>query len=90
MAIVGGAKVSSKIAVLKNLVMKLDHVIIGGGMANTFLYRRRGANGARRLHEADQVETVAGNPGKLAEAHPAATLHLPEDVVCRDRVQGRG
>ncbi|MCT4579448.1 phosphoglycerate kinase [Donghicola sp.] len=77
-AIVGGAKVSSKIAVLKNLVMKLDHVIIGGGMANTFLYAD-GAPMGRSLHEADQVETVQ-EIRKLAEKS-GCQIHLPEDVV---------
>ena len=38
LAIIGGSKVSTKISVLKNLVYKLDNLIIGGGMANTFLY----------------------------------------------------
>ncbi|PRY87689.1 phosphoglycerate kinase [Donghicola tyrosinivorans] len=77
-AIVGGAKVSSKIAVLKNLVTKLDHVIIGGGMANTFLFAD-GAPMGRSLHEADQVETVA-QIRKLA-AKSGCQIHLPTDVV---------
>ncbi|MBW0158304.1 phosphoglycerate kinase [Sedimentimonas flavescens] len=77
-AIVGGAKVSSKIAVLKNLVRKLDHVIIGGGMANTFLFASGAAMG-RSLHEADQVGTVREIEA-LARAH-GCCLHLPRDVV---------
>lgn len=77
-AIVGGAKVSTKIAVLKNLVQKLDHVIIGGGMANTFLF----ANGApmgTSLYEADQIETVREIQA-LANAS-GCRVHLPSDVV---------
>ncbi|SON57402.1 Phosphoglycerate kinase [Hartmannibacter diazotrophicus] len=77
-AIVGGSKVSTKIAVLKNLVGKLDHVIIGGGMANTFLFAE-GAPMGRSLHEADQIETVH-EIAALARAS-GCTLHLPEDVV---------
>jgi phosphoglycerate kinase len=57
-AIVGGAKVSSKIAVLRHLVTQLDAIIIGGGMANTFLYAD-GAPMGTSLCEIDQVETVA-------------------------------
>ena len=77
-AIVGGAKVSSKIAVLKNLVAKVDHIIIGGGMANTFLFAD-GAPMGKSLHEADEVETVR----EIRDLAKAAncTLHLPEDVV---------
>ncbi|APZ53813.1 phosphoglycerate kinase [Salipiger abyssi] len=77
-ALVGGAKVSSKIAVLKNLVGKLDAVIIGGGMANTFLYAR-GCPMGRSLHEADQIATVR-EIETLAEASGCEIL-LPEDVV---------
>ena len=47
-AVVGGAKVSSKIDVLRNLVSKVDHLIIGGGMANTFLVRPEPADAHRQ------------------------------------------
>ncbi|WP_457647975.1 phosphoglycerate kinase [Profundibacter sp.] len=77
-AIVGGAKVSSKIAVLKNLVGKLDAVIIGGGMANTFLFAD-GAPMGKSLHEADQIETVK-EIRELA-AKSGCKLLLPIDVV---------
>ncbi|MCR8546734.1 phosphoglycerate kinase [Salipiger sp. P9] len=77
-ALVGGAKVSSKIAVLKNLVGKLDAVIIGGGMANTFLYAR-GCPMGKSLHEVDQIATVR-EIETLAEASGCELL-LPEDVV---------
>ena len=77
-AIVGGAKVSTKIAVLKNLVAKLDGVIIGGGMANTFLFAD-GAPMEASLHEPDQVDTVAEIRALAAEHN--CTLYLPEDVA---------
>ena len=77
-AIVGGAKVSTKIAVLKNLVGKLDHVIIGGGMANTFLFED-GAPMGKSLHEADQSDTVR-EIRQLAESSDCL-IHLPADVV---------
>lgn len=78
-AIVGGAKVSTKISVLKNLVGKLDAVIIGGGMANTFLFAD-GAPMGKSLHEADQLETVK-EIRALAEKSGCRLL-LPTDVVC--------
>ena len=77
-AIVGGAKVSTKIAVLKNLVGKVDHVIVGGGMANTFLFAK-GATMGKSLHEADQAGTVAEILALAAKA--GCTVHLPADVV---------
>ncbi|AXX97193.1 phosphoglycerate kinase [Profundibacter amoris] len=77
-AIVGGAKVSSKISVLKNLVGKLDAVIIGGGMANTFLFAD-GAPMGKSLFEADQIETVR-EIRELAEKSGCKLL-LPSDVV---------
>ncbi|MBS8227181.1 phosphoglycerate kinase [Vannielia litorea] len=77
-AIVGGAKVSTKIVVLKHLAARVDHLVVGGGMANTFLFAE-GAPMGRSLHEADQVEMVEA----IREAARASgcTLHLPTDVV---------
>ncbi len=77
-AIVGGAKVSSKIAVLKNLVGKLDAVIIGGGMANTFLFAD-GAPMGKSLHEADQLETI--KEIRALAKKSGCKLLLPSDVV---------
>ncbi len=78
-AIVGGAKISSKIPVLKNLVSKLDAVIIGGAMANTFLFED-GAPMGTSLHEVDQGDTV-GEIRALAKQAGCEIL-LPTDVVC--------
>jgi phosphoglycerate kinase len=78
-AIVGGAKVSTKIDVLRNLVAKLDAVIVGGGMANTFLFAD-GAPMGRSLHEPDQIETVAAI--RAAAAASGCRILLPGDVVC--------
>lgn len=77
-AVVGGAKVSSKLAVLENLVAKVDHLIIGGGMANTFLYAHGHDIGAS-LCEKDLKDTAL----KIIENAKAAgcTVHLPTDVV---------
>ncbi len=77
-AVVGGAKVSTKLDVLKHLVGKVDHLIIGGGMANTFLAARGVAIG-RSLAERD----LTGTAEEILEAADKAncTVHLPYDVV---------
>ena len=77
-AVVGGAKVSSKLAVLEHLVDKVDHLIIGGGMANTFL-AARGVDVGKSLCEHDLVDTA----NKIFDAADKAgcTIHLPYDVV---------
>ena len=77
-AVVGGAKVSSKIDVLTHLVTKVDHLIIGGGMANTFL-AARGIDVGKSLCEHDFGATALDI---LARAERAGcTVHLPYDVV---------
>lgn len=77
-AVVGGAKVSTKLEVLKHLVAKVDHLIIGGGMANTFL-AARGVNVGKSLCEHD----LTGTAEEILEAADRAncTVHLPYDVV---------
>jgi len=77
-AVVGGAKVSTKLDVLKHLVSKVDHLIIGGGMANTFL-AARGVDVGKSLCEHDLKDTVL----EILEAADKAdcTVHLPYDVV---------
>ncbi|PCI63716.1 MAG: phosphoglycerate kinase [Kordiimonadales bacterium] len=77
-AVVGGAKVSSKLAVLENLVAKVDHLIIGGGMANTFLFAM-GHNIGASLCEKDLKDTAL----KITAAADASgcQIHLPSDVV---------
>ena len=77
-AVVGGAKVSTKLAVLEHLVHKVDHLIIGGGMANTFL-AARGVDVGKSLAEHDLAATAEAI---LAAAERAnCTVHLPYDVV---------
>ena len=77
-AVVGGAKVSSKLDVLTNLVTQVDHLIIGGGMANTFLYAQ-GVNVGASLCENDLADTARDILKRAADAN--CTIHLPEDVV---------
>jgi phosphoglycerate kinase len=77
-AVVGGAKVSSKLDVLTHLVARVDHLMIGGGMANTFL-AAKGINVGKSLCEHDLAPTVLDI---LARAEAAGcTVHLPYDVV---------
>lgn len=77
-AVVGGAKVSSKLDVLRHLVARVDHLIIGGGMANTFL-AARGVDVGKSLCEHD----LTGTAEEILDAADAAgcTVHLPYDVV---------
>ena len=77
-AVVGGAKVSSKLDVLTHLVTRVDHLIIGGGMANTFL-AARGVDVGKSLCEHDLAQTAE----KILEAadETGCTVHLPYDVV---------
>ena len=83
-ALVGGAKVSSKIDVLFNLIGKLDTVIVGGGMANTFL----AANGlpiGKSLHEPAQFETVRKILSRAQSC--GCQIVLPVDIVWADRFE---
>jgi phosphoglycerate kinase len=77
-AVVGGAKVSSKLDVLTHLVTQVDHLIIGGGMANTFL-AARGVMVGKSLCEHELAATCEG----ILEAadKSGCTVHLPYDVV---------
>ncbi len=77
-AVVGGAKVSTKLDVLNHLVTKVDHLIIGGGMANTFLHAR-GVDVGKSLCEKDLADTAEAIFDKAEAA--GCTIHLPYDVV---------
>jgi phosphoglycerate kinase len=77
-AVVGGAKVSTKLEVLRHLVARVDHLIIGGGMANTFL-AARGVDVGKSLaeHELGAIALEILEAADRAEC----TVHLPYDVV---------
>ena len=81
-AVIGGAKVSTKIPILKHLLGKVDKLIIGGGMANTFLLSH-GVDIGKSLAEPDFAETARAI---MAEAkHRGCAVVLPEDaVIARD------
>ena len=77
-AIIGGAKVSDKIGVIGNLLGKVDTLIIGGGMANTFL-QAKGLDLGKSLLESDKVGLARELMDKAAEA--GVNLLLPVDLV---------
>ena len=78
MAIVGGAKVSSKLDVLGNLVGKVDQLVIGGGMANTFLFAR-GVEIGKSLCEKELADTAREIMAKAEQK--GCEIVLPRDVV---------
>ncbi|HEX9596752.1 MAG TPA: phosphoglycerate kinase [Anaerolineales bacterium] len=77
-AILGGAKVSDKIGVIRNLLSKADHLLIGGGMANTF-FKAQGFELAESLVEAEAVDTAKELLGSAS-----GKLNLPVDLVIAD------
>ncbi len=78
-AIVGGSKVSTKLTVLKNLATKVDKLIVGGGIANTFI-AAAGHSVGKSLYEADLIPAALEI---LAEAKQRGTeIPIPKDVVC--------
>jgi len=83
-AILGGAKVSDKIGVIKNLMSKVDTFIIGGGMAYTFL-KAQGQEVGKSLLEADKID-LAKETLAQAKAHHVKFL-LPVDHVVADKVE---
>ena len=83
-AVVGGAKISTKLDVLTHLISRVDHLILGGGMANTFL-AAKGCDMARSLMEADLLDT-AKEILNNAEAK-GCTLHLPPDGQAAERFE---
>ena len=81
-AIIGGAKVSTKITVIENLLPKVDNLIIGGGMAFTFI-KAQGGNIGQSLVEEDFIDKIPALL-KLAEEHNTKII-LPVDSLCADK-----
>ena len=77
-AIIGGAKVSSKITIIENLLPKIDHLIVGGGMAYTFS-RSLGAQTGRSMVEEEHLETARSIVQKAEEQ--GVQIHLPVDSL---------
>ncbi|MBM3150942.1 MAG: phosphoglycerate kinase [Chloroflexi bacterium] len=80
-AILGGAKISDKILVVENLLARCDQLIIGGGMANTFL-AAKGLDMQDSLAEAESIETARGILSKSA-----SRIVLPLDAVIADKFE---
>ena len=86
-AVVGGAKVSSKIGVLENLIDKVDNLIIGGGMAYTFV-KANGGNIGKSICEDDQLEVAKAIEKKAADK--GVNLVMATDVLVTDDFSGKG
>jgi len=82
LAIVAGSKVSTKLALLESLIEKVDQLIVGGGIANTFLAAQGLAVG-KSLYEPDLIDTAKRIMARAAER--GASIPLPTDVVVGDR-----
>ena len=82
-AIIGGAKISTKIGVLRNLLARIDCLIVGGGMASTLL-KANGVDVGESLVEDDQLDTARDLMQQADEK--GIPLFLPEDVVVADRI----
>ena len=79
LAILGGAKISSKIPILKNIIKIADHIIVGGGMSFTFIKAMGGQIGLS-IHEDSMLDTAKEIIEKAEKNN--VKIHLPVDVVC--------
>jgi phosphoglycerate kinase len=82
LAILGGAKVSSKITIIKNILEKVDHLIIGGGMSFTFV-KAMGGHIGNSIYEDDKQELALSILASAKEK--GVEIHLPKDVVVGDQ-----
>ena len=83
-AVFGGAKISGKIDAIKNVLGKVDKILIGGAMANTF-FAAQGFGVGKSLYEADMVETARQVMDEAASHN--VKLYLPVDVVVADQLE---
>ncbi|MBZ4654646.1 MAG: phosphoglycerate kinase [Peptococcaceae bacterium] len=81
-AILGGAKVSDKIAVMENLLDKVNYLLVGGGMANTFL-KAQGYDMGKSLVETDKLDVAAEILKKATQL--GVEILLPQDMVVADK-----
>lgn len=80
-AVLGGSKVSSKITIIENILDKIDHMIIGGGMMFTFI-KAQGGNIGNSIVEDDKLELALEILKKAKEKN--VQIHIPVDVVAAD------
>ena len=85
--ILGGAKVSDKILLIENMLSKVDHIIIGGGMCYTFL-KAKGINIGNSKLEADKIDVARTILDKAVEA--GVEISLPVDNIVTDEIDGSG
>jgi phosphoglycerate kinase len=83
-AVIGGAKVSSKLAALENMLLHVDKIIIGGAMANTFL-RAMGISTGKSLVETDLIDTAGSILEKASENN--VKIYLPVDGITATQVE---
>ncbi len=83
-AVIGGAKVSSKLAALENMLLHVDKILIGGAMANTFL-RAMGISTGKSLVETDLIETAGSILKKASEK--GVKIYLPVDGITASQVE---
>jgi len=81
LAVLGGAKVSSKITIIENILDKVDHLIVGGGMTFTFI-KAQGGNIGNSICEDDKMELALDILKQAKEKN--VQIHLPLDVVAAD------
>lgn len=81
LAVLGGAKVSSKITVIENILDKIDHLIIGGGMSFTFI-KAQGGNIGKSICEDDKMELALEILNQAKQK--GVQVHIPVDVVAAD------
>jgi phosphoglycerate kinase len=86
-ALLGGAKVSDKVALIENIISKVDYILVGGGMAATFL-KSEGYEIGLSLLEADRIQTAADLIKKTGANK--VNLMLPLDVVITNDVSDKG
>ena len=84
MAFTGGSKISTKLSVLNNLVKKMDYLVLGGAMANTFLFAK-GYSMGHSMFEKDMAEEAVGIMQKAKDA--GCEIILPVDVVCASELK---
>ena len=83
-ALIGGSKISTKLELLNSLILKVDHLIIGGGMANTFL-AAQGLEIGTSISEPSMLKIAKSILDKSARA--GCKIHLPVDVVVADKLK---
>ncbi|KOS07039.1 phosphoglycerate kinase [Flavobacterium akiainvivens] len=81
-AVLGGSKVSSKITVIENILDKVDHLIIGGGMTYTFI-KAQGGNVGDSICELDKLDLALDILKKAKENN--VEVHIPVDVIAADK-----